>query len=114
MNSTASWSAEDTALFAMRTTVTFTFAANGGSAGDGEHHALHHTKAQAQGQRGKERGGTTAGTEVPWVQLHGRSGHQAHNRAKIPGTVQAANPRHRAQGQGSQHHDHNGRVGFVY
>jgi len=48
-----------------------------GSAGDGEHLALHHTKAQAQGKRGEECGGTTAGTEVPRVQLHGWSGHQA-------------------------------------
>jgi hypothetical protein len=83
-------------------------------AGEGGHHALHHTNAQAQGKRGKERGGATAGTEVPRVRLHGRSGHQAHDRAEISGTVQATNPRHHAQGQGRQHHDDNGRVGFVY
>jgi RNA-directed DNA polymerase len=71
-----------------------------GSTGDGEHHALHHTKAQAQGQRGKERGGTTAGAEVPRVQLHGWSRHQAHYRAEISGPIQAANPRDHAKGQG--------------
>ena len=85
-----------------------------GSSGDGEHLALHHTKAQAQGQRGKERGGTTAGTEVPRIQLYGWSGHQAHDRAEISGTVQTANPGHHAQGQGRQHEDDNGRVGPVY
>jgi group II intron reverse transcriptase/maturase len=62
----------------------------------------------------KERGGMTAGTQVSRVQLHGRSGHQAHDRAEISGTVQAANPGHHAQGQGRQYHDDNGRVGFVY
>src|SRR5262245_29002991 len=76
MNSTKNWSAVDTALFAMRMTATFTFAANARV----EHHALHHTKAQAQGKRGKECGGATAGTEVPRVQLHGWSGHQAQRR----------------------------------
>jgi RNA-directed DNA polymerase len=57
-------------------------------------------KAQAQGQRGKERGGTTAEAEVPRVQLHGWSRHQAHYRAEISGPIQAANPRDHAKGQG--------------
>ena len=57
-------------------------------------------KAQAQGQRGKECGGTTAGTKVPRVQLHDWSGHQAQDRAEISGTVQAANPGDHAKGQG--------------
>ena len=35
-----------------------------------ERHAIPDTKAQAQGQRGEERGGATAGAEVPGVQLH--------------------------------------------
>src|SRR5215831_11324812 len=72
-NSTASWSTGGTASFVMRTTVT---QRTRGSTGDGEHHALHHTKAQAQGKRGEECGGTTAGTEVSRVQLLGWSGHQ--------------------------------------
>ena len=33
---------------------------------------FHHQEAQAQGQRGEERGGQTAGAEVPGLQLHGR------------------------------------------
>ncbi|MCK7518987.1 MAG: hypothetical protein MZV64_15315 [Ignavibacteriales bacterium] len=45
----------------------------GGPAGDGECDALHHDAAQAQGQRGQERGGATGGAEVPGLQLHGRS-----------------------------------------
>ena len=77
-------------------------------------YALHHTKAQAQGKRGQECGGTTAGTEVPRVQLHGWSGHQAHDRAEISGAVQAANPGDHAKGQGRQHQDDNGRTGPVY
>src|SRR4029077_15627676 len=114
MNSTASWSAADTALFVMRTTVTSTSQRTRGSAGDAEHYALHHTKAQAQGKRGQECGGTTAGTEVPRVQLYGWSGHQAHDCAQISGTVQATNPGDHAKGQGRQHQDDNGRVGHVY
>ena len=47
-------------------------------------------------------------------QLYGWSGHQAHDRAEISGTVQTANPGHHAQGQGRQHEDDNGRVGPVY
>src|SRR5262249_18051915 len=74
----------------------------------------HHTQAQAQGKRGKECGGTTAGTEVPRVQLHGWSGHQAQDRAEISGTVQAANPGDHAKGQGRQHQDDNGRTGPIY
>jgi hypothetical protein len=35
------------------------------------HHALHHTEAQAQGERGIERGHTTAGTEVPRDKVRG-------------------------------------------
>src|SRR5258706_5898577 len=81
---------------------------------DGEHHALHHAKAQAQGQRGKECGGTTAGTQVSRVQLRGWSRHQAHDRAEISGPVQAAYPGHHATGQRRQHQDDNGRVGSVY
>src|ERR1700681_2937561 len=98
----------------MRTTVTFTSQRTRGSASDGEHHALHRTKAQAQGKRDKERGGTTAGTEVSRVQLYCRSGHQAHDCAEISGTVQATNPGHHAKGQGRQHQDDSGRVGPVY
>src|SRR5258707_7576199 len=85
-----------------------------GSAGDAEHYAVHHTKAQAQGKRGQECGGTTAGTEVPRVQLYGCSGHQAHDCAEIPGAVQATNPGDHAKGQGRQHQDDNGRTGPVY
>src|ERR1700676_4124946 len=48
------------------------------------------------------------------VQLHGWSRHQAHDRAEIAGTVQAANPRYHAKGQGRQHQDDNGRAGYVY
>src|ERR1700730_755856 len=76
--------------------------------------ALHRTKAQAQGKRDKERGGTTAGTEVSRVQLYGWSGHQAHDCAEISGTVQATNPGHHAKGQGRQHQDDSGRAGPVY
>src|ERR1700737_1409025 len=114
MNSTRSWSAADTALFAMRMTVTSMFAVTRGSTGDGEHHALHHAKAQAQGQRGKECGGTTAGTKVPRVQLHDWSGHQAQDRAEISGAVQAKNPGYHAKGQRRQHEDDNGRAGPLY
>ncbi len=51
------------------------------------------------------------GTEVPRVQLHGWSRHQAHDRAEIAGAVQAANPRDHTKGQGRQHKDDNGRAG---
>jgi hypothetical protein len=36
----------------------------------------------------KSGSGTTAGTEVPRVQLYDRPRHQAHDRAEISGTVQ--------------------------
>src|SRR5258705_4086526 len=107
-NSTVSWSTGDTASFVMRTTATSTSQRTRGSAGDGEHHALHHAKAQAQGQRGKECGGTTAGTQVFRVQLRGWPRHQAHDRAEIPGPVQAPHPGHHATAQWRQHHDDNG------
>jgi len=45
-NSTAAGVPRTTASFVMRTTVTFTFAANARVSGDGEHHAIHHTEAQ--------------------------------------------------------------------
>src|ERR1700676_5535141 len=48
------------------------------------------------------------------VQLHGWSRHQAHDRAEIAGTVQAANPGDHAKGKGRQHQDDNGRAGYVY
>src|SRR6266446_371609 len=40
--------------------------------------------------------------------------HQAHDCAEIAGTVQAANPRYYAKGQGRQHQDDNGGTGPVY
>jgi hypothetical protein len=86
----------------------------GGPTGDGKHQAIHHPKAEAQGKRDKERGGATAGTEVPRVQLLGRSTGKAHHRAEIFGTVQVANPGGHAKGQGRQHQDDNGRVGLVH
>jgi RNA-directed DNA polymerase len=55
-------------------------------------------KLKLKVNQAKERGGTTAGTEVPWIQLYGWPGHQAHNRAEVSGTVQATNPGHHAQG----------------
>jgi hypothetical protein len=39
---------------------------------------------------------------------------RAHDRAEIAGTVQAANPRDHAKGQGRQHQDDNGRAGYAY
>jgi hypothetical protein len=67
-----------------------------------------------QCRRGEECGGITAGTEVPRVQLHGWSRYQAHDRAEIVGTVQAANPRDHSKGQGRQHQDDNGRTGHLH
>src|SRR6267154_1732012 len=61
-----------------------------------------------------ECGGTTAGTEVPRVQLYGWSRHQAHDCAEIAGTVQTTNPGYHAKGQGRQHQDDNGGAGPVY
>jgi hypothetical protein len=107
---TADWSAGDTALFVMRTTVIFEFAARERVRGDKEHYALH--RLPAQGKWVEERGGTTAGMEVPRIRLYGRSRRQAHHRAKDPGTVQATNPRNHAQGQGCQHRDDNQRTGL--
>jgi RNA-directed DNA polymerase len=59
----------------------------GGPTGDGERDAIHHAKAQAQGKRGEECGGATAGTEVSRVQLYCRSGGQACHCAEGLGSV---------------------------
>src|SRR5208337_5691171 len=83
-------------------------------AGDGEHYTVHHAETQAQGKRGQECGGSTAGAQVPRVQLYGWSRRQAHHCAQISGAVQAPNPGDHAKGQGRQHQDDNGRAGLVY
>ena len=54
----------------------------GGSPGDGERHAIHHARAQAQGQCVEECGGATAGSNVSRIQLHGRSRGQARDCAE--------------------------------
>ena len=53
-----------------------------------EHDALHHATAQAQGQRGQERGGATAGAEVSGLQLHGQE--PSRNGASRPRPCSAA------------------------
>src|SRR5262249_27689250 len=40
------------------------------STGDGQHHAIHHATAQAQGEREEECGSATAGAEVSRIQFH--------------------------------------------
>jgi hypothetical protein len=57
------------------------------SAGDGERKAIHHAQAQAQGKRGEECGGATAGTKVSRVQLYGWSRGSARYCAEGLGSV---------------------------
>ena len=54
-------------------------------------HAVHHRQAQAQGQRGQERGGTTGRAQVPRVQLH-TTGAEAANCAESLERVQRPSP----------------------
>ena len=70
-NWTGNWSVAAIGSFVMRTTAISTSAASERAAGDGEHYAVHHQKAEAKGQRGEERGGPTVGAKVPGVHLYG-------------------------------------------
>src|SRR5262249_51804686 len=74
----------------------------------------YHAEAQAQGKRGEECGGATAGAEVSRVQLYDWSRGPACHSAEGLGSVQATNPGDHATSQGRQHRDDDGGVGSVY
>jgi hypothetical protein len=70
MNSIGNWSSAATVSCGMRTMQQLRAQQASRGASEAKRHRLHHAQAQAQGQRGKERGGSTSGTQVPWLQLH--------------------------------------------
>src|SRR5215831_644522 len=70
MSSTGSWSGEASGSRGMRMIAISTFAADGRGSAYGQHCAIHHDEAQAQGERAEECGGTAMGTEVSGLQLY--------------------------------------------
>ena len=66
-------------------------------------HEIHHGEAQAQGERAEECGGTTAGAEVPGLQLYRRERTETAHRAEGAAPVQAENTGTDATDAGHQH-----------
>ena len=74
-----------------------------GSTGDGEHQAIHHAAAQAQGERDEECGGAAAAAEVSRIQFHRRSGDSADDCAEGHGAVQGTDSGDHAQAKRCEH-----------
>jgi retron-type reverse transcriptase len=63
-----------------------------GASSDGEHHALHHDAAEAQGQRGEKRGRDRTGADVSGLRLYSRPTTQTATRRQLVGPVSSTGP----------------------